>query len=183
MLAPDETGGLLGRTYSAVEFGFNHHVESAPRILRRYGFVSSRPLGELGPYVDASFHYDYTRGSEFGARFDEHDLTVAFLRYFPQGDVKPFVQAEAGWLWQRFAGRHEDSFVYRLGGGVEFLLKPRVALTPFVTYRDARQVEQRAWNVGAKMVFRANRSWSWSVALQVDDSHNLEYAAGVQRRF
>ncbi len=183
LLAPGETGGLLGQAYTGVEFGYTHHVESAPRVLRRYGFVSSKPLDELGAHVDASFRYDYTRGSEFGARFDEHDLMVGFLRYFPQAEVKPYLSAEFGWAWEKFAGNDEDSFVYRLGAGVEFLLKSRVALTPFVTYRDARAIEQRAWNVGARLGIRATRAWNWSFTLQVDDDHNIEYAVGAQRRF
>ncbi|HUR56335.1 MAG TPA: hypothetical protein VM029_01405 [Opitutaceae bacterium] len=183
MLSSDETGGLLGQTYSGVEIGYTHHIESAPRTLHRYSFVSNKPMDELGTNTDAAFRYDYMRGGEAGRRFDEHNLNVSFVRYLTQGEVKPFGHIDVGYLWQKAGPNREESFVYRVGLGVEFKLKPRVALVPYFNYRDARQVEESSFQFGARVVVRPDRRWSWSFSLQADDEHNIEYAAGAQRRF
>jgi hypothetical protein len=183
MMSAEETGGLLGQTYSGLEFGYTHHIESAPRTLHRYGFISSKPIDDFGSNTDAAFRYDFMRGSGSGARFDQHELGISLLRYTVQGEVKPFVHADIGYLWQKAGAEREESFAYRLGAGVELKLKPRVSLTPFFSYRDARQVEQRSWNFGAKIAVRPDRRWSWSFAVQADDERNIEYAAGAQRRF
>ena len=182
MLSADETGALLGQTYSGVEFGYTRHREGPPDVLHRYGFVSSKPMVDFTD-VDGAFRYDYTRGGHSGLRFNQHDVMIGLTRYVTSGQVKPYVHADIGWLWQKAGATREDSFVYRLGAGAEFMLKPRVSLTPFFNYRDARQVEQRSWNFGAKLGVRPNRTWSWSLTLQSDDEHNIEFAAGAQRRF
>jgi hypothetical protein len=182
VVSADTSAGLLGQTYTGGEFAYTHHVESPPRTLRRYGFVSYRPLGELGPQVDAAFRYDYNRSSLAGITNHEHDVTATLLRYWVQDTAKPFVHADLGWAWQKFGGANDHSLLYRVGAGVELALKPRLAATPFVNYRETRNFDQRAWNFGAKIAYRMHQHWNSSFTVQVDDSNNVEYTIGLQRR-
>jgi hypothetical protein len=179
----DVSAGLLGQTYTGGEFAYIHHVENDPRTQRRYGFVSYRPLGELGPQVDSAFRYDYIRSSAAGLTHHEHDVSATLLRYWVQENAKPFVHADLGWAWQKFGGSSDSSFLYRVGAGVELGLKPRLAATPFLNYRETRSFDQRAWNFGLKVAYRMQQQWSSSLTVQVDDSSNVEYTVGLQRRF
>jgi hypothetical protein len=178
-----DSGGLLGQTYTGVEFGYTHHVEGLPSVLHRYGFVSSRPLTEAKENVDAAFRYNYTRGSALGATATQHDVAVAFTGYLPLQNVKPFIEGDAGWVWSRGDAAHESSFLYLFGAGAEFALARQLALTPFVTYQEAPRFHDHVWNYGAKASYRFNRDWSSTLTVQADDQHNVEYAVGVQRRF
>lgn len=178
----DTDARLLGQTYSAAEFGYTHHVESAPRALRRYGFVSSRPLVEA-QNVDAAFRYNYTRGSAFGVSGHQHDLAMSFTGYLPLAQVKPFVRGDLGWAWTKVGGVKDDSFVYLVGVGVEVPLAPRLALTPFLNFEEARQFHDRVWSAGGRLSYRVNRGWGATFAVQADDEHNIEYTFGVLRRF
>lgn len=177
-----ETPSLLGQTYTGLEFGYTHHVESAPRSLRRFGFVSHKPLGELGPQVDATFRYDYLRGSTAGTTFHQHDITASLLRYWVDGPAKPFLHADLGWAWQKFGAR-DSSFLYRLGAGLEVQLRQRFAVTPFFAYRETPGLDDRRWNFGGRIAYRMQHQWSWALTTQMDDKHNIEYALGFQRRF
>ncbi|HVS51789.1 MAG TPA: hypothetical protein VHD62_05485 [Opitutaceae bacterium] len=182
-LSPADNGGLLGQEYTGVEFGYTHHVESAPAVLHRYGFVSSRPLVEAKENVDAAFRYNYTRGSAFGSLVTQHDVAVAFTGYLPLGTAKPFVEGDAGWAWQRGDVAHQSGFMYLIGAGVELAVAPRVAVAPFVNYTEAPRFHDHIWNFGARTSYRFDRTWSGTFTVDVDDQHNVEYAVGVQRRF
>ena len=179
----DYSAGLLGRTYTAGEFGYVHHVQRAPDVLRRYGFASNAPLRELGSNTDATFRYDYTRGSGT-ATLVRHDVAVAFTRYATLHDgTKPFLVAQAGWAGLKTAGELHSSFAYLVGAGAELTLRPRLALTPYLNFREALEHDDRAWNFGAKLGWRFEQRWSGTFAVQIDDHHNIEYAVGLQRRF
>ncbi len=178
----DAGAGLLGQTYSGIEFGYTHHVEAAPRALHRYGFVSSRPLVEK-ENVDAAFLYNYTRGSAFGLGGQQHDLAMAFTGFLPHPEARPFARAELGWVWTRLGGIRESSFAYKVGVGVELPLSARVAVAPFVNYREITQAHDRGFQFGVRGHYRMNRLWHATLTFTADDAHNLDYAAGVQRRF
>lgn len=182
-LAAEDGGGLLGATYSGVEFGYTHHVESAPRALRRYGFVSHKPMAELGATVDGTFRYDYVRGSLPGATLHQNHLSASLLRYWVDGSAKPFVHADVGWAWHKAGGASDSSFLYRLGAGAEVWVRPRVAVTPFVMFSDTPDLDDRVWNFGAKFGYRLDRHWHAGFTLKLDSEHNIEYALGFQRRF
>jgi hypothetical protein len=178
-----DSPGLLGKTYSGLEFGYTHHVEGAPDVLHRYGFVSSRPLAEAKENVDAAFRYNYTRGSAFGLHADQHDIAMGFTGYLPTPDAKPFIEGELGWAWTKVGGVKDNSLVYTLGAGVELRLNPRLSLAPFVQFQDAPQFHDRLWNFGARATHHFERGWSGTLTIQSDDAHNIEYALGVLRRF
>lgn len=183
--AGTENAGLLGQKFTGVDFGYTHHVESAPKSLRRYGFVSQAPLAEL-TNVDAAFHYDFIRGSSLGLTNQTHRTYVSFTRYFEHRTVKPFAQAAAGWAWSKTGPVKEDSFFYRGVVGAEVGINPNVALTPFVSIEEAANIGglgDRAWNIGAKLAYRLNRNWVPTLRVQIDDDDNIEYAVGMNYRF
>lgn len=179
----DDSPGLLGRTYSGLEFGYTHHVESAPRSLRRWGFVSNRPIIEEAQNVDAAFRYNYTRGSLVSGSQSQHDVAASFTGYLLRTEVKPFLRGDLGWAWTSGRGNSENGFMFVLGTGMELTLTPRLALTPYINYQDAPDLDERAVIFGARGVYRFHREWQGTLAVQIDDAHNLEYSVGLMRRF
>lgn len=178
----DGGAGLLGYKYTGVEYGYTHHVESEPKALNRYGFVSHAPLPDL-PNLDGAFRYDYTRGSASGLTGHTHHVRAALVRYFTYGTAKPFLDVEVGWAWKKTGIVKDDSFVYQGAVGAELLITPRFALTPFVRFEEAAHFGEQAWNFGAKLGYRLQRNWNSTLTVQLDDAHNIEYALGVQRRY
>jgi hypothetical protein len=179
----DSSHGLLGQTYTGVGFGYVHHVEAPPRARHRYGFVSSRPLLELGETTDAAFRYDYTRSSASGERRHRHDVAVGFTRYVENALTKPFLRADAGYAMRKEEGRTRNSFAYVAGAGVEVAVAPWLALTPYANFHHAPSLDSGRWQFGATASHRFNRAWSSTLGVQMDTKHNLEYAVGLQRRF
>lgn len=178
-----DSAGLLGRTYSGLEFGYTHHVEGPPGSLRRFGFVSSRPIVEEAQNVDAAFRYNYTRGSLAGGTWSRHDGAMSFTGYLPPAEARPFVRGDVGWVWSQGAGNSENAFQFLVGGGIEIVMTPRMALTPFIHYQDAPDLDERAVWFGAQTSYRFDRVWSGTFTLQIDNEHNIEYALGMMRRF
>lgn len=175
------SGGWIGETYSGLEWGYTRHRESAPSVLHRYGFVSSRPLLEADN-LDAAFHYNYTRGSTLGANGKQHDFELAFTGYLTRGSVKPYLEGRTGWAWAKAGAVSRNSFAYRAGGGLEMLIGPQFSLTPFINFRETPHFHERAWTGGMKAGIRINRGWSSSVAVEFDDEHNSQFTFGLQLR-
>jgi hypothetical protein len=181
-MAPNYRAGLLGQNYSGLEGGYVRHHESAPSVLRRYGFVASRPLPE-GDNLDGLFRYNYTRGSTLGIDGQQHDLSIGVARYLRQGALSPFLEGDIGWGWSRGGGRRANSFLYQAKIGVEMMLSPDFSLTPSISYSEARQFHDHAWNFGARLAYRLNETWGATFGVAIDDSDNLEFSLGVHRRF
>lgn len=168
--------GLLGTTYAGGEFGYTHHIESSPNVLRRYGFVYNQPLPEG---VDFNFNYDYLTGSAAGSRAYAQTVAIGLTGYIPQSWGKPFLNGDVGWIFQKANGFKDDSFVYKLKAGVEFQVLPPLVLIPYVAYTEAPHLGDRGWTYGAKGVYRLNRQWSTALGAEIDEAHNLEYTVGV----
>lgn len=178
---PAFRGGLLGQTYSGLEVGYVRHHESAPRVLRRYGFIASRPMPEADN-LDGLFRYNYTRGSTLGTDGQQHDFSLGVARFFRNGPVAPFLEGDLGWGWARGGGVRKNSFLYQAKLGVELMLSTDVSLTPSISYQEARQFHDHAWNFGAKLAYRLNEGWASTLSAAMDDANNLEIALGVHRR-
>lgn len=175
-LSPTSNYGLLGTTYAGAEFGYTHRVEAGPSVLHRYGFIYNAPLPEG---VDFNFNYDYLSGRSAGVSAHQQGLGLGFTGYRPQSWGKPFLQANAGWIFRRSAGEASDSFAYTLKTGVEFQLLPALVVTPYVSYSGARHFSSYEWNYGAKGTYRFTKQWSGAVGVQIDERHNLEFTLGV----
>ncbi|HWA08648.1 MAG TPA: hypothetical protein VG838_04190 [Opitutaceae bacterium] len=173
--------GLLGEHYYSLDYGYIHHVDGPPNVLHRYGFAANNPLQ---PGFDVGLKYDYLNGSAFGRSAHAQEASIPLTAYLLQGWGRPFLEGDAGWLWQHGgAGGHTDSFAYLLGTGVELQLQRRIVLTPFVDYQEAPHIGNHGWNYGAKGTFRFTREWGASLAAQIDDDHNLEYTGGLNFHF
>ncbi len=175
-VSPTTNYGLLGTTYAGAEFGYTHHVESAPSVLHRYGFIYNTPLPEG---VDFNFNYDYTTGSAFGVKSHQQGVGLGLTGYRPQSWGKPFLQGDIGWIWQKAGKARSDSFAYTLKTGVEFQLLPALVVTPYVSYNGAKHLGVYEWNYGAKATYRFTKQWSGAFGVQLDEQHNVEYALGV----
>jgi len=179
--SPAFRGGLLGQTYSGIEAGYVRHHESAPRVMRRYGFISSRPMPD-GENLDGRFRYNYTRGSTLGTEGQQHDFSIGVSRFFRNGPVAPFLEGDLGWGWARGGGRRANSFIYQAKLGVETMLSTDVSLTPSISYQEARQFHDHTWNFGLKLAYRLNEGWATTLGTAIDDANNVEIALGVHRR-
>lgn len=181
-LARGSGASLLGHKYSGVEFGYTHHVESAPDALHRYGLVSHAPIPEM-ENLDGAFRYDYTRGSSDGLTSQRHRATAGLVRYFVHRTAKPFIDVEIGWAWRKLGVIKEDSFFYRGTLGAELGVSPNVALTPFFSYHEASNLSERAWSYGARLAYRMDRNWIPTLSIQVDEKHNIEYTIAARYRY
>ena len=165
-----------------VELSYVRHHESAPRVMRRYGFVASRPLPD-GKALDGVFRYNYTRGSTLGPDGQQNDLSLGLIRYAAYGPVAPFVGADLGWAWARAGAARENSFFYQLRVGAEVMLSTAASMTPYISFQEARRFHDHAWQVGTRFAFRVSPDWSTTLALGMDDGHNVAWTFGAQPRF
>lgn len=180
-VSADAGAGLLGTKFSGVEFGYTHHVESAPDELQRFGLTSQAPMPEM-TNLDGAFRYDYTRGTG-GLKTQRHRVSAALVRYFVRGAAKPFIDGEIGWAWRKIGAIKEDSFFYRATLGAEIGLNPNMAVTPFFSYQEASNLSERAWSYGAKLAYRMDRNWVPTIGLQVDEKHNIEFSLAARYRY
>lgn len=174
------TYGLIGQEYTGVSFGYTHQDDGPPDALRGIGVIFNRPAAVN---LDTAFKYDFTRSSAFGMHNNEHRVAANALYYWSNIGAKPFVEADAGWVFRKFAGDSGSGFVYLIGAGVEIQVKPRLAVTPFVNYQDVSEFKDRKWSYGAKVTYRLAQEWSASGRLQVDEDQNVEYRLGMNRHF
>ncbi|HEX2854347.1 MAG TPA: hypothetical protein VHO24_14010 [Opitutaceae bacterium] len=178
--ASPATYGLIGEEYTGVSFGYTHHVDGPPRQLRGFGFIANRPVETN---LDAAFKYDYTGSSLFGQRNHQHRVAASATYYLGKGSATPFLDADAGWIFQKFGGVSDDGFTYLVGAGVEFQVLTQLVVTPFVNYQDVPSLDSRAWGYGAKATYRLAKEWSASFRVRLDEDHNVEYRIGVNRHF
>ncbi len=172
--------GLLGANYAGAEFGYTHHVHGGPKVLRDYGFVYNTPLPEG---LDFNFNYDYLTGSANGLTAKQQLAVVGLTGYRALGWGKAFLQGNIGWAWDRVANTRENGFAYSAKTGIEFQLAPKFVLTPYVSYEDAPKVHEQVWNYGVQGNYRFTSEWSTSLGAQMDEHHNIRYAAGVNFHF
>ena len=172
--------GLIGQKYYGLEFGYTHHVDGVPNVLHRYGFAANNPLV---PGYDVGLKYDWTEGGTMSLHLRQQELSVPLTAYYYHGRVRPFIEGEAGWVWQQAAGGSNNSFAYLLGAGLELQVNPLLVVTPTVAYQDFPHLYDRVWKYGAKATYRFRREWSGSFGLKLDEHQNLEYAVGLNWYF
>lgn len=178
--------GLLGADYAGLEFGYTHHIDGAPSVLHRYGFVANRPATPLssGVNVDAMFKYNYTTGSDSGLHAWQHDAMIGATGYLNMARLKPFLEGNVGWAWTNNNFRTKnDSFAYLVGAGAEVQVAERFVITPYANYRETPHFHSHVWTYGTKAAYRLTRQWSGLVGGEIDENHNIEYRVGVNRHF
>jgi len=62
--------GLLGQTYSSLDFAYINHKDGPPRLLHSYGAIYN---AAITPGFDTGLKYHYISGSEFGQGYRNHE--------------------------------------------------------------------------------------------------------------
>lgn len=173
--------GLLGQQYASLTYSY---VDlDAPTHADEYNFGFNQPLNAG---LDGIFSYDYTRTGEIaGNRASQHALLAglrAFSNHYSWG--KPYVEASAGFAWQKFAGAKDNSFVWGVGVGAEFQLAPAFTVTPTIGYADAPDLAgSGTWTYGVKANYWIDSQWSVTGGISRDDDHNNAFTVGTNFRF
>lgn len=180
--------GLIGQNYAGANYTYTHHVSNLPSSLNTYGVIVNE-AARSG--FDSALKYDWTTGSALGANLQQHALALAFTGYVPLTWGKPFIEGDAGWVWQKTAGVRDNAFAYAVAGGVELQLLERLVLTPAISYEAAPGLDSNFiwnnadhdWYGGAKATYRISRTWSSSLGARMDTRHNIGYTLGVNYHF
>ena len=97
---------------------------------------------------------------------------------------KPYVEAGAGYAWVKYAGTKDNSFIWHVATGVEFQVKPRATVTPYVRYEDAPDLAGGdTWNFGVKGSYWIDSSWAVTAGIERDDEQNTAFTIGTNFRF
>jgi hypothetical protein len=180
----EPTAGLLGKNYTAVSWNYVDFDGSAPSAARGLTATFNQPLNAM---LDLQFNYDYLRAGAYGVHVSQHQFDGGVVAYQTFDWGRPFVEAGAGWVWQRGGGYSDDSFAYRVGAGVEFQVAPRLSVSPFVTFRRAVSFNASEVDLGVKAAYRITRDWSLTAKAQYDavrhDKDATEYSLGVAYHF
>ncbi len=172
--------GLIGQDYYGFDFTYIHHVDGPPRVLHRYGFVANKPFA---PGFDVGLKYNWLTGSASGRSTRQQEVSVPLTAYLYNGWGRPFIEGDAGWVWQKAGGASKDSFAFLVGAGFEFQVCSTLVVTPYVNYHEASRLHDYVTNYGAKATYRFTREWSGSLGAQIDEERNLGYTAGLNWYF
>jgi hypothetical protein len=172
--------GLLGQDYAGAFFSYTHFDDGPPSAARTYGLIANRPT-EIAN-LDASFKYEYSRMSAFGMRARQHDVAIGATKYIPLAAAKPFISGDIGWAFAKAGGVKDNSFFYVVTGGAEFQVLPRLAVSPYVSYSEAKDFHVRGWDFGVKAAYRLSQDWSAMARVQFDDDY-VDYRVGANRHF
>lgn len=174
--------GLLGQQYASLTYSYID-LDDVSTHADDYTFGFNQPLSAG---LDAVFSYDYLRtGSFAGSHLSQHAI-MAGLRAFGHRAAwgKPYVEAGAGYAWQRFAGAKDNSFVWGLGVGAEIQLAPAFTLTPSIKYADAPDLAgSGTWTYGVKANYWVDSQWSVTAGIDRDDDQNNSFTIGTNFRF
>jgi len=173
---------LLGQTYGTLTYSYLNQDDVSSHG-DTYSFSVNQPLA-FG--LDGVLSYDYSRsGTLAGARVKQHVLAGA-LRAFSTAYNwgKPYVEAGAGYAWNRYAGTRDNSFIWEIAAGAELQVTPQATLTPYVQYVEAPDLAGGgAWNFGAKASYWVDTQWAVTIGVLRDDNHNTAFTVGTNFRF
>lgn len=179
--ADSKPTGLLGQNYVTLGYGYTD-LDSTSIHASTYTLSANQSLREG---LDGIFEYNYTRTSQFGSsqRLTQHDIMLGARAFLTSGVVKPYVEAGAGWVWERSAV-HDDSFAWGLGVGAEIEVINALTVTPFVRYEDiTKGSDNDTWTYGVKTNYWLNRSLGLQAGIARDDDKNMTYTVGANIRF
>lgn len=175
--------GLLGQQYANLSYSYLDYDNTSVSG-DNFGFEYNQPLNTG---LDAVFNYDWSQTSVFagGNRLKTQSVDAA-LRAFggTYAKARPYVEAGVGYAWQKFAGSHDNSVVWKVGVGAEIQVAAAVSVTPFVQYRDAPDLaNEGSWNFGVKGNYWVNSQWAVTAGVERDDDQNMAYTVGTNFRF
>lgn len=183
---PSETvsTGLLGSRYTSATYNYIDLTGPGPKDANGYAIAFNTPVAAG---FDLTANYDWARANYAGMRFTQQDLSLALTAYTNLSWGKPFAMVDAGWQWGKGAGISDDSFVYKLGVGVEFQAAPALAVTPYVNFVRATGFNDSEFDLGVKAAYRVTKDWSIIAKAQYDairhDKDAAEYSLGAAYHF
>jgi len=180
--ADSKPTGLLGQNYLTLGYGYTD-IDNTNVHASTYTLAANQSLREG---LDGIFEYNYTRTSHFAGseRLTQHDILLGARAFLTSGVFKPYVEAGAGWVWQKGLGTKEDSFGWGLGLGAEIEVAPAITLTPFVRYEDlTRGSDNDTWSYGLKANYWVNSRLGVQLGAARDDDKNMTYTVGANIRF
>jgi len=181
------TGGLLGTRYTAIEGNYYDLHKSDPAYATGFTVAYNQPLTAN---IDLGGDYSWTRGTG-AARLTEQELNFNATAYKAFSWGKPFVTAGAGWVWDRAttatAAAKDDSFAYKVGTGVEFVVG-QASFTPYVNFARAASYNANELQAGVLASYHLTREWAVTGRLQYDVTegtvgNSFESAIGIAYRF
>jgi opacity protein-like surface antigen len=173
--------GLLGQQYAGLTYSY---VDlQGPVNADNFQFAFNQPLNTG---LDGVFAYDWTQaGLSNGLRENTQSLTAALRAFTTTAWAKPYVEAGAGYAWQRQtpAGR-DTSFLWEAAVGAEFQVLPALTVTPYVQYTDAIDLADRhVWSGGVKANYWVDSQWAITAGVARDDNQNNKFTVGTNFRF
>lgn len=181
---PSDTtaSGLLGSRYT--EVGYRFIDLKGGDDAHGFTVAYNQPLNTGFDFVA---NYDWAQVDFGTVTARVQDLEVGVKAFSALSWGKPYVLAAVGWEWQKAASSHDDSFTYKVGIGSEFAVAPAFTVTPFVNFVRATDFNASELEVGAKVAYRLNSSWSLTARVQREivrhDSDDTEYAIGAAFHF
>lgn len=179
---PDFAPGLLGISHTELSYGYVD-LDNTNAHGNAYTLELSQPFQ---PGFDAFLGYEYSRSSRIaGSRIKQHVLDAG-VRVFSSAYNwgKPYVEVGAGYIWSRFGGSHDNSFLWEATVGVELNLARNTTVMPYVRYDDAVDYSDGDnWNYGVKANYWLNKNWAAMAGIERDDEQNTTFRVGTNFRF
>ena len=180
--AESSGSGLLGSRYT--EVSYNYIDLSGSTHADGVSLVFNQPL-RAGIDLTAGYSWAKADYDLFDAKVQDLDVGVKAYTNLVWG--RPFAAAAVGWEWAKADGFRDDSFTYKVGGGVEFQVAPAVVVTPFVNFVRATGFNTSEVETGVKATYRLNREWSLTARAQYEfvrhDDNSAEYSIGAIYHF
>jgi hypothetical protein len=177
--------GLLGQQYANLTYSYID-LDRSPVNADNFEFAVNQPLNTG---LDAVFAYDWTQTGLFaGSRLNTQSLTAG-LRAFGNAYTwgKPYVEADAGYAWQRGTpAGHDNSVLWRAALGAELQLAPAFTVTPYVQYTDTPSLagnDNGTWDFGVKANYWIDSQWAVTAGLARSDNHDNRFTVGTNFRF
>ncbi|HWA86811.1 MAG TPA: hypothetical protein VG710_11355, partial [Opitutus sp.] len=176
--------GLLGSRYTGVEYDYLDFTGAGPDHAHGVALNYNQPMTSN---FDLGAGYGWARAHDSGVAFTQQDIDLRGTLYTNLAWGKPFALAAAGWDFAHAAGAKDNSFVYRLGVGIELPASAAFTVTPFVNFVRATGYSRNECDFGVKAEYRVTREWGVMARAQYDairhDSDQAEYALGVNYHF
>ena len=170
--------GLLGEDYAGLTYRYiDLGNTSAHTDEYRFDFNQRLNAG-----LDGLVSFEWAESRSLGRQ----QAIMAGLRAFTTTTTwgKAYVEAGAGYTWERLSGVRDNSLIWDVAVGAEFQVAPAVTVTPFIKYQDTPDLARRSsWDFGVKANYWVNSMWAVTVGLDRDDHQNTGFMLGTNFRF
>ncbi len=182
----DSGTGLLGSRYLGAGYDYLAISNSSGGPNRADGLevVYNQPITAN---LDLGADYSWLRARFAGVRETQQTAELNAVGYTSLDWGKPFALASAGWAWSRAAGTNDDSFLYKVGVGVELPVVKAFSVSPYVDFARATGWNQSEVDFGVKAEYRVTKQVGVYGRVQYDSvvhsDNATEFGAGVNYHF